>query len=585
MDNAVLFGGQVFAGVGWPEEHSHIGPVKMLTAPETQEIRAKVPPQLRMPFVRYTFGAGFLRPAELFRHVDVAHTGATGWVVTRVDVFLLHRMAVANRYGKGNGIVAARAVAEGRARTVKEMLREIEAAFPKIELPPELRSRLARTKMLGPYVSDFAQISAATARPSDCRVRRCGEKAENPAYGGVVCDGCRRNRLQVGIDVSAVLEVDAAPLVAELARPGWILGLAGYPGVWYARSLAAGWAECVARGRFLASGLILDEAPWIFPTRRPVDLCLFRALVADGTAIARLGETEAAIKLALRLDRGPQNAIRICDDLRRYGIARGPLLLNVDDHPDQKRFGVGPYQLRERSPKLHGGGLTLMTVDGTPVVVLSHAAAALARLLNHDTRGMPLSYSVHEGRAPPAVPPGAVEGDAAAGLESMRTVANANSDTVFYVRNAHALTFGLLYHLVETPASIVFVGSKVGKYGFRHAALTCDLGQAWYCVVEAAADAGSNGTLVTSGDGDFDEASLRGMVDPAALGPCSICEVDSDGRDHLTDLIAWANFSVRPKWNCSAPALLRGRSLEEAQADAGKFFRLLKVVSEKIFKE
>ena len=250
MSNAVLFGSQLFAGVGWPEEHSHVGPVRMLESQETKEIREKIPRELRMPFIRYTFGDGFRFPSEIFRHVDVVHSRTSGWIISRLDMFVLHRMAVAQRYGKSNGFVAAQGVKEVRARTVKEMIREVKNAFQDIELPPDFTKRIARTKMLGPPVTDFCQVVAPTTRPSDCRVRRCSAQAENPAQGGVLCTECRKNRLQQGIELSAVLETGSAPLVAELGRPGWVLGLAGYPGIWFSSTASTAWRECVARGRF-----------------------------------------------------------------------------------------------------------------------------------------------------------------------------------------------------------------------------------------------------------------------------------------------------------------------------------------------
>lgn len=588
MSNAVLFGSQLFAGVGWPEEHSHIGPVRMLEACETKEIREKIPRELRMPFIRYTFGVGFRYPSEIFRHVDVVHSRVAGWIVHRVDIFVLHRMAVAHRYGKSNGILAAQSVKEVRARTVKEMIREVKNAFPEIELPPDFAKRIARTKMSSFPVNDFSQVVAPTTRPSDCRVRRCSTPAENPAHGGVLCTECCRNMLQYGIELSAVLETGPAPIVSELGQPGWILGLAGYPGIWFSDSASHKWRECVARGRFLASGLIFDELPWMFTTRRPVELTLCRALIEDGTAIARIGEIEATIKLALRLDRGPQNAIRITEMLRAFGVAKGPLLLNVDGQPDQQRIGVGAFQLRERSATLQGGGLTLMTVGGVPLVVMSHAVIALARLLNLDRRGIPFSYSVHEGRVAPKLTPGSVEIDAAVGFSTMAVLASLTSEMTVFVRNAHALTFGMLYHLVLTPASVVFSGSKVGKYGFRHAGYQCDLGQAWYCVITAAAEAGSNGAIVESGDIDFDDVSLRSMLSATALGPCSVCKDDvgdegAQERDHFTDLLCWANFSVKPKWFCAAPAILRQRTIEMAFDDCNKNYLSLKSVAENVF--
>lgn len=588
MTNVVLFGSQLFAGVGWPEEHSHVGPVRMLESQETKEIREKIPREMRMPFIRYTFGTGFRFPVEIFRHIDVVHNASHGWIIHRVDIFVLHRMAVAHRYSKSNGITAAQSVTDVRARTPKEMIREVKAAFPDIELPPEFAKRIARTKMLGPPVSEFCQVVAPTTRPSDCRVRRCSAQAQNPDHGGVLCTQCCRNRLQNGIELSAVLETGSVPLVSELGRPGWVLGLAGYPGIWFSSAAGTAWKECVARGRFLASGLVLDELPWIFTTNRPVDLTFCRALIEDGTAIARIGEVEATIKLSLRLDRGPRNGIRITENLRAFGIARGPLLLNVDDRADQPRIGVGAFQLRERSASLHGGGLTIMTLGEMPLVILSHAAIAVAKLLNLDRRGIPLSYSVYEGRVAPPPSAGALELDAAVGFGTMAMLAEMTSEMTVYVRNAHALTFGMLYHLTLTPASIVFSGSKVGKYGFRHAGFQCDLGQAWYCVIAAAAEAGSNGTLVTSSDLDFEDVSLRSMLSPAALGPCAVCkdevgEDDAEQRDHLTDMLCWANFSVKPKWFCAAPAILRQRTIEMAVDDCEKNFQLLKQVAENVF--
>jgi len=583
MTNVVLFGSQTFVGEAWPEEHSHRGPVRPLTPEEVAEIKKKVPSEARTPAVRYSFGGtgGFRRPAELFKHIDIN----TDFCVVAVDIFLLHRLAVAHLYSRPTGFKAARSVTEVRASTINEMRRTIQAAFPKLELPANQRS--GRTKMFGFPVAEFAQVSAPTTRPSECRVRRCGEKAENPAFGGVLCTECRMNSLKVPISIQDVLGACDSPIVAAMTRPNWMAGLCGYPGIWFPPAKAEDavvWEDCVRRGVFLHSGLALDEMAWIFTTRRPVDLSFCRVLVPDRTAVARISETETAIKLSLRLDRGPMKTIEICLNLRRYGVAVGPLLLNVDDQPDQARVGIGIHQLRERNPTLQAGGLTLMTLpDKTPVVIMTHAAAALARLLNKDQRGIPISYSVHEGQKPPRVPEGAIEIDAEVGIQSMRLFERVNSDTVFYVTNAQALTFGLLYYLVQTPASIIFSGSKLGKYGFTHKFFKSELGQAWYCVVRAAADPDSNGTLVTTGEIDYVDASFRSMLTAAQAGPCSVCEVDHEGRDHITDLLLWANTGTVPKWQCAAPAVFRGRSLEQAESDAREFYKLLKSAISRTF--
>lgn len=587
--DVVLFGNQVYAGHEWPPELTHRGPVRTIEKPEVAEIKERVPPELRNPAMTYTFGAGFKHPEELLKHVDVN----ANWTIVRVDFFLLFRLAVGHVYTLPAGYGAAKAVDEYRAASLTEMRRMVARAFPGIELP-EVRG-VPRVKMAGFPIADFSQLNGPTKRPSECRKVRCADTAENPAYGGVLCTGCRKNELQHGIDTGTVLDVNNPPLVATMAKPGWALGLCGYPGVWFPQSIGGKkveWADCVARGRFLASGLVLDEMAWIFTTsRNRIDLSVFRFLIPDdGTAIARISETGRAVGAALRLDRGPANAIRICEALRRVGVAQGPMLLNVDNRPDQTRLAMGIFNLRERAPGLHAGGITIMQLpalgsgnprDKTPVVVMSHAAAALARLLNKDSRGMPLSYSVYEGRVPPPVPDGAIRIDAGVGFEGLKVLDKLTSDAVAYVENAHALTFGMLYRLAQTPASIVFCGSAIGKYGFTHATFRCDLGQAWYCVVAAAADPGSNGTLVTTGTVDYEDAPLRAMLSMAQIGPCAVCEKD-EGRDHISDLILAHNAGVEPKWKCSAESVL-GRSLEQARAEAEAAYDLLRRVATETF--
>ena len=587
MSNLVLFGSQVFAGHGWPGEPNHRGPVRSLDKTEKDDVKNRVPPELRSPAIRYTVGVGFRCPAELFRHIDVDGN----WNVRKIDFHLLFRLAVGHLYTRPTGLNTAKEVHEVRASKLPEMKRLIKAAFGDIEMP--VIKGAMYTKLSGFPVAVAEGLTAPAAKVTDCRKRQCGASAEFPGYGGVLCDHCRRNELKIGIDIGSVLDANASKppeLVAAMAKPGWLLGVCGHPIVWFqytADGNKVDWSRCVARGRFLASGLLLDEAAWICTTGRAVDITLVRALVPEGNAVVRFAETQAAVKLALRLDRGPANAGRICEELRRNGIARGPLLLNVDTRPDMAHYGIGAYHLRTRNLELHACGITIMALaDKTPVVAMSHAAAALARLLKVDTRGIPCTFSVYDGRKLPNFGYPTVRIDAAVGFEDgglEKTLARMTSNAVVVVENAHALTFGMLYYIVQTPASIVFSGSAVGKYGFTHAGYKRDLGQAWYCVVAAAAHPASGATIVTATEADFDDASLRGMLARDQIGPCPICESDADGRDHVSDLVSWALLKTKPKWHCSAEAVLRGRSVDQAAEQAESSYQFLKSAVEYAF--
>ena len=586
MHNCVLFKSQLFAGWGWPEELSHVGPIVMLSQAQIEEIKDRIPIELRQPFLRYTFGSGFQAATEALKHISVTHAGEHGWRVDGLDILILHRIAVGERYLEGNGIMQAKQTTEVRARSMLEVRREIKLAFPDLDFGTRFNKRLARSKMIGPSLTDFAQLSAPTTRPNDCRARRCGEKAENPSYGGVLCTSCRNNKLQVEFTSEELLE--ACPrsyFIAELTKPGFVLGLVGYPDVWFPKSPYTSWKECCERGRFLASGFMFDDAPRIFTERRSINLLLFRVLVDDGNSIARLSETEALMKLSLRLDRGPANGKRIGLELARFGVAKGPLLLNVNGHADQPRIGAGLATLRDRCQRQHAGGLHLIDVHKKPYVVLAHAVIALARMLGYDKRGVEFSFSVYEGCKPEYVDPDTVVIDAAIGFTNPRQMERIPSTGSVYVVNAHALSFGMLYAIVQTSASVIFAGSRLGKYGVYYPKFGARLGQAWYTVVKASLDVDDgNGTYVETTD-DFVDAGLRSMLSQEQIGPCSVCEKDAelDGRDHHSDLLAWAAFGARPRRQCAAANILDQRTIDEAKQEAEDHFELLKLAARHVF--
>ena len=266
----VLFGdtmvGRHFGPPDGAVGHPSAGPANLSFAP----------PEARLPFARFYEDEGFIWPAELLRHVEV---GGSQWEVSAVDIFALHRLAVSAAAQAGRPLKRRK-----RAPKFEAACATVETEFGRVCKNVKAAGREACT---GATVAGLADFRPAHAL--GCRVKGC---ASSQADRGL-CERHRTNGLKKKFDLELVSRSVATNFsrreVERLRRPEFVLGFIGLHGSYFGapRAHAVKWADAEDRGRWLASGGILDDEPRILANLHPTvatgDICdLYRVLLPDG---------------------------------------------------------------------------------------------------------------------------------------------------------------------------------------------------------------------------------------------------------------------------------------------------------------
>lgn len=281
------------------------------------------PPEARIPLARFFEDEGFIWPAELLRHVRVAHTPDAPWTIESVDVFALHRLAVAADTQAGRPPKRRKKAPklDAMCDTVLKVFGHKCAGLPAIGRSKCDGARIASLAMVG-------RAGPAGASVPTCRIRGCPQRAE-----AGLCHLHRKNTLKKEIDLKTVIRGVLSPLrrrdAQKLVQPGFVLGFMGLHGTYFGKPREPlAWPEAKRRGRWLASGGILDDelqiAADLHPTVAPDDVPdLFRALLPDGDETRHLLELRDALAEfeSTFTDRAAQQ--RAWPEIQRHGTYKG----------------------------------------------------------------------------------------------------------------------------------------------------------------------------------------------------------------------------------------------------------------------